>query len=122
MYIEVLHDSTGEIAACCCVDTLPVSDGSPLFVMDGAPAGLIQSRANIDTATAMEIENACRERAVVGSDGEPRIDKIDRAEYVMANFIVDLSADHALPEGVELARGMRLMGLKRRKGGGGGDE
>lgn len=122
MYIEVLHDPTGEIMACYCVDTLPVSDGSPLFVMDDAPGGWIQSRVNIDTVTAMEIECACRDRAVGGAGGEPRIERTDRAEYVMANFTVDLSAEHALPEGVSLAGGMKMRGLKRRNAGGGVDE
>lgn len=115
MYIETLHDPAGEIQACYCVDTLPALEGSPLFSVEGAPAGLEQARVNIDTLTAMEIDSACSPvHATDPVSGLPVIKGTDRARYIMDSFRVDTTASHATGPGVRLPAGMKMRGLVRK--------
>lgn len=90
MYIEVLHDENGSIIACYCADTLPVAPGAAALSFAGVPHGLAHARLNIDTLTAMEIENASGPRAVIDqATGQPRVEEMDRTRYIMENFCVD---------------------------------
>lgn len=117
MYIEVVHDDQGNILACYCADTLPVKDGSPLVEFSNLPSGTEQSRINIDTITAMEIEEACSERAVINpGTGQPEIVKgPDRSEYVRQRFIVDKGRNLALGKSLRaLPPGMAMRGLVKK--------
>ena len=116
MYIEVLHDAQGNITACYCADTLPVSDGSPLFIVQGGiPAGLEQSRVNIDTLTAMEIDAACGQKAVIdAATGQPKIVCIDRSQYIIQTYKVDLSSEITPPAGVNMPPGMKVKKFVRK--------
>lgn len=109
MYIEVIHDSEGEVVACYCADTLPSTDGEPLFKVKGMkdsegvfhhglPPGLEQARVNIDTAVAMEIESS----------------GVERNDYVAANFRVDTKREIPTPPGVRLPEGFTLRGIARK--------
>ncbi len=95
MYIEVIHDAQGNITHCYCADTLPENNGSPLFsVGGGLPVGHEQARLNIDTLTAMEIEDACGIQAVMNPiTNQPEIKRIDRAEHIVRTFKVDTTLD-----------------------------
>lgn len=114
MYIEVLHDPAGNIVSCYCADTLPVESGSPFFRIEGGtPAGYEHSRINIDTVVAMEIENSCGLKAVIDpATLEPAIVNVDRADYVMKTFKVDVNAEVYARADV-LPEGMRMRALKR---------
>jgi hypothetical protein len=117
MFIEVMHDEEGTIQGCYCVDTLPGELASPLFFMDNMPLGWTQARVNIDTLTLMEVEAACRERAVIDPvSGAAGIVSADRAKYIVDNFTVDLSMEYAVPAGVELPAGFNVRGLLRVRG------
>jgi hypothetical protein len=108
MYIEVLYDDTGNILACYCADTLPSGQGAPILAFTGVPLGLTHARLNIDTLTAMEIENGSGPRAVIDQvTGLPRIEETDRTRYVMDNFEVDPA--QAVAQG-----GVSLMGIRRK--------
>ena len=115
MYIEVLHDAQGNIAACWCADTLPEKNNEPLFVAEGGlPAGHEQARLNIDTLTAMEIEAASGHKAVVDPQtGQPKIVNIDRTQYIMQAFKADVTRDITLPAGVDLPVAMKVRGIIR---------
>lgn len=90
MYIEVLYDDNGRIMACYCADTLPVSPGTAALAFTGVPQGLTHARLNIDTLTAMEIENGSGPRAFVDpATGQARIEEMDRTRYIMDNFDID---------------------------------
>lgn len=90
MYVEILHDEFGRIKACYCSDTLPVEPGAPILSFSGVPQGLSHARVNIDTLTAIEIENGSRPRAVIDpSTGQPRIEEVDRARFVIDNYEVE---------------------------------
>lgn len=112
MYIEVVHDQTGNIAACYCADTLPVDQAAPLFRIEGGlPAGYEQARVNIDTLTAMEIERACGLKAVIDPVTQaPAIINIERADHVRSLFRVDVSKELS-PPGAALPQGMKMHGL-----------
>lgn len=115
MFIEVLHDSVGNIISCYCSDTLPVSDGSPFAVYSRIPDGCAQARINIDTVTAMEIEAGCGQRAVLDeATGKPVIVNVERSEYIMSNFTVDLSSGSRVPAAVNMPAGMKMLGLVRK--------
>lgn len=116
MYIEVLHDSHGNIAACWCADTLPRNNGSFMFsVQGGVPAGYEQARINIDTVTAMEIEAASGQKAVMDiSTGQPGIINVDRAEHVMQAFKADVTREITPPAGALLPAGMKIRGIIRK--------
>lgn len=104
MYIEVLHDGLGRIKACYCSDTLPIEQASPMLSFAGVPEGLTHARLNIDTLTAMEIEAGSRPRAVIDpATGQPRIEEVDRARFVIDNYEVDLAELSVMPGGVGLA-------------------
>lgn len=104
MYIEVLHDELGSIKACYCSDTLPVEPAAPILSFTGVPHGLNHARLNIDTLTAIEIESGSRPRAVMDqSTGQPRIEEVDRARFVIDNYEVDLSKPLDAFGGVSLA-------------------
>lgn len=110
MYIEVLHDELGSIKACYCSDTLPVEPGSLILSFTGVPQGLSHARLNIDTLTAMDIENGSRPRAVIDqATGQPRIEEVDRARFVMDNYEVDLSQAAGVIQG-----GLSLKGIRRK--------
>lgn len=108
MYIEVVHDTTGNIVTCYCADTLPVSEGEPIFtVQGGLPEGFEQARINLDTLTAMEIEAACGQRAVV-EDGQPKIVTIERSVYVAQNYRVDVETVITPPAGLSIPAGIKI--------------
>lgn len=107
MYIEVLHDNSGRIMACYCADTLPVERGAILAFI-GVPQGLEHARLNIDTLTAMEIENGSGPKAVIDqANGQPMIAEADRTRYIMDNFEVDLSR-------TDVMGGVCLKGVRRK--------
>jgi|GEM_PF-6760002 hypothetical protein len=107
MYIEVLHDNAGRIMACYCADTLPSGQGAVLS-FTGVPQGFEHARLNIDTLTAMEIENCSGPKAVIDpANGQPVIEETDRTRYVMDNFEVDLSRTDVLG-------GVSLRGVRRK--------
>lgn len=108
MYIEVIYDRSGSIKACCCADTLPTGGGA-MFRRGNPDDSLTHARVNVDTLTAIEIEESSGAKAVVGTDGRPRVVHVERAAYIMENFEVDLLADAG-------AEGFRRI---RRKAGGG---
>lgn len=117
MYIEVVHDNQGNILGCYCSDTLPVKDGSPLVEYSNLPAGTEQTRINIDTITAMEIEEACSEKAVINAvTGQPEIVKgPERAEYIRQKFTVDKGRDYAQGKALRaLPPGMAMRGLVKK--------
>ena len=108
MYIEVLHDNSGNIMACYCSDTLPGDPASPMLAFTGIPQGLNHARLNIDTLTAMEIESKSGPRAVIDqATGQARIEEADRTRFVMDNFTIDF-----LNSGVY--EGLSFMGVKRK--------
>lgn len=116
MYIEVVHDAEGNITHCYVADTLPVQDGSPLFTVEGGlPVGEEQARINIDTMTAMEIDGACGDKAVLDPvTGEPKIVSIERAQYITENYIVDTSAVITPPVEAKIPTGMKVKGLVKK--------
>lgn len=116
MYIEVLHDALGNITACYCVDTLPVADGSALFVMkNGVPAGFEHARINLDTLTAMEIDSASGQKAVIDpATGSPKLVTVDRAEYIMKTFKVDVTQAVTLPASLAMPANMKVRVLARK--------
>lgn len=108
MYIEVLHDDTGNIMACYCADTLPAGQAEAMLTFTGIPQGLTHARLNIDTLTAVEIESGSGPRAVIDPvTGQPRIEETDRTRYVMDNFEVDLA--QAAAQG-----GVSFKGIRRK--------
>ncbi|MBI5902740.1 MAG: hypothetical protein HZB84_04555 [Deltaproteobacteria bacterium] len=116
MYIEVMHDSHGNITACYCADTLPQNDGAPLFtVHGGGPSGHEQARLNIDTLMAMEIDAASGQKAIINpATGAPEIKNIDRTDYIIQTFKVDTAQEITPPAGVSIPAGMKVRGLLRR--------
>jgi hypothetical protein len=115
MYIEVLHDALGDIKACYCVDTLPASHGSPLFTMQGGlPLGIEQARINIDTLTAMEIDAGSGQKAVIDEAGKPVLVTVDRTEYIIKTFKVDLNTDITAPGGVAFPMPMKIRLFARK--------
>ena len=110
MYIELLHDNEGNILGCYCADTLPVNSSSPLFTLSEMPLDSEQARVNIDTLTAMEIDQKSGRQAVV-EDGVPKVVEIDRSTYIRANYIVDLSQDLSIGSNVELPEGFKIRAL-----------
>ena len=109
MYIEVLHDAQGNIAACWCADTLPEKNNEPLFVAEGGlPAGHEQARLNIDTLTAMEIDAACGQKAVIdAATGLPVIINVSRSDYIISNYYVDFTTELE-------AHGLKFRGMRRK--------
>ena len=117
MYIEIIHDAQGNIVGCWCADTLPEGGtDQPLVTFEnGLPPGHEQVRINIDTLTAMEIEEACKQKAVVDPvTGEPKIQKLDRAQYIMANYRVDMTQNIPVPAAVKMPAGMQVRILTRK--------
>ncbi len=115
MFIEVLHDTVGNIISCYCSDTLPVADGSPFAVYSLIPDGCAQARINIDTVTAMEIEAGCGQKAVLDEvTGKPVIVNVQRSEYIMSNFMVDLSSEPHTPSAANMPAGMKMLGFVRK--------
>lgn len=114
MFIEVLHDSGGNIMACYCSDTLPAANGSPFAVYSGIPEGCVQARVNIDTITAMEIEDGCGLKAVIDPETrEPVLVRTERPEYIMSNFTVD-TVTELDSSSVLMPSGMKMRGLVRK--------
>lgn len=107
MYAEALYDGSGNIKACYCADTLPLEPSAPMLRFSGVPEGLTHARLNIDTATAMEIEAACRPHAELDQAGSPVIVSFERAGYIMERFAAD-------PVVMIEAEGIILVGLKRK--------
>lgn len=117
MFIEVLHDAKGKILSCFCADTLPEAPGEPLFrAKSELPAGVEQARINIDTVTAMEIDQACGPRPVIdAASGALSISDVHRPQYVIERFLVDTSNEICAPAGVSVPQGIRLRGLLRKQ-------
>lgn len=116
MYIEVVHDAQGNIMHCYCADTLPDRDGEALFtVQGGLPVGQEQARLNIDTLTAMEIDGACGQKAVIDTTtGQPKLIYVDRSQYIIQTYRVDLSSVVTPPSGVNIPPGMKVRGLAKK--------
>lgn len=132
MYIEVVHDDQGNILSCYCADSLPEKGGAPFFEhifdeLDGAgnqtgkktkalPPGLEHVRLNIDTITAMEIEEASGQKAVINpATGLPEIVTIDRTQVIREMFTVDRGRNHAQGKTLRaLPPGMAMRGLTRK--------
>ncbi|TAN59695.1 hypothetical protein EPN18_09990 [bacterium] len=116
MYIELLYDTLGNITACYCVDTLPYKKDAPLFELKGGmPQGAQQARINLDTLTAMEIDAASGQKAVIDPvTGKPALVTVDRAEYIMKTFKVDVNATVTTPPGVVMPAGMKVKTFARR--------
>lgn len=93
MYIEIVHNPAGDIMACYCVDTLPVIDSATLFTFTKKlPDEYTQTRVNIDTVFAMEIDINSGPKAILDNIGQPKIVNVSRAEYIMSNFLADVSS------------------------------
>ncbi|MCC6502322.1 MAG: hypothetical protein IT362_04190 [Deltaproteobacteria bacterium] len=108
MYIEVLHDNSGKIKACYCSDTLPTDPASPILAFTGIPQGLSHARLNIDTLTAIEIENGSVPKAVIDqATGQARIEEADRTRFVMDNFEADLTLS-------VIVSGVSFVGVRRK--------
>lgn len=116
MYIEVVHDALGNIMHCYCADTLPAMDGDALFtVQGGLPEGQEQARINIDTLTAMEIDGACGQKAVIDpATGQPKLIYVDRSQYIIQTYRVDLSSEITPPTGVNIPPGMKVHCLAKK--------
>lgn len=114
MYIEVMHDSDGNILSSYCADTLPVKEGAPLFYVPGGLHGLEQARVCIDTLTAMEIDQACGQKAVIDPvTNEAKIINIDKADYVIENYRINMGEEVIPPPGI-IPQGMKMRGLVRK--------
>ena len=114
MYIEVELNTAGDITACWVADTLPKAGGDkPLVIYgEGLPAGHEMVRASVDTVTAMAIEEACKEQAVIDPvTKKPKIQQLDRAEYIVNNFRVDMAKNIHIPASIKLPKGMKMRGL-----------
>lgn len=114
MYIEVLHDMDGVITGCYCADTLPLNTGAPFFTMSMLPAGSEQSRINIDTLMAMEIDAASGQKAVIDATGKPVIVMVTREEYIVKNYTVDVKNVIVAPVGLALPSGMNVRSLLKK--------
>lgn len=115
MFIEVLHDSNGNIMACYCADTLPIQSSLPLVRYEQIPSGCEQARINIDTVTAMEVEVGSGDNAVIDPvTQQPVLIHTDRAEYIMNHFKADLTLEITPPQGISLPLGMKIRGLERK--------
>ena len=116
MYIEVIHDANGKIEHCYCTDTLPVDSGVKLFEVRGnLTPGYEQARINIDTLTAMEIDTASGQKAVIDPvTGQPKIIRVDRCEYIMNTFDIDMTAEITPPAGVQIPEGLKMKSLVRK--------
>jgi hypothetical protein len=79
-----------------------------MLTFTGIPQGLTHARLNIETLTAVEIENESGPKAVIDPvTGQPRIEEMDRTRYVMDNFEVDLA--QAAEKG-----GVSFKGIRRK--------
>lgn len=115
MYIEVVHDQAGEIKLCYCVDTLPTDASKPYVIFkDGVPSGYEQSRINIDTLIAMEIDAASGQKAVLNAQGQAEMVTVERSQYICNTFKVDVSGEIIPPAGVQLPPGMKMRTLLRK--------
>mgnify|MGYP001565054526 CR=1 FL=1 len=102
MYIEVICDAQGGIIGCWQSDLLPETNGEPLVTFkDGLPPACSQSRINIDTMTAMEI------------DAESKRTGVDRAEYIRRTFKVNINKEITIPLGVVL-KGINIKEFTRK--------
>lgn len=114
MYIEVLHDKNGVITACYCADTLPVNAGAPLFTISNLPTDMKQARINIDTLTAMEIDAASGQKAVIDATGKPIIMTVSREEHIIKNYVVDVGNVIITPAGLVMPAGMDVRLLVKK--------
>lgn len=118
MYIEVIHDAQGNIIQCYQMDVLPASNGTPFFTSaNGIPANCEQARINIDTLTSMEIEEESGFKAVINSNtGLAEIKRIDRTEYIIQTFKVDVIGPAKVPVKPlkNIPVGMKVKGLVRK--------
>jgi len=109
MYIEALHDSEGNILGCYCADTLPINSKKPLFTLSEMPANTEQARINIDTLTAMEIDQKSGNQPVI-EDGAAKIVEVDRSTYIRENYLIDMSQEIPAPN-IELPEGFKMRAL-----------
>lgn len=116
MFIEVTHDAAGNIdnRGCWAANTLPEGGGAaPLALIAQLPEGLSQARINIDTLTAMEIDQNCGQKARI-VNGEAKIVFVSYAEYISQNYRVDVSQEVPVPAGVKIPVGMKMRGLVKK--------
>lgn len=116
MYIEVEHDKDGNLVGQIrCDDTLPINPQGKFFEREGGlPAGLKQARIQLDTLTAMAIEQGCGQKAVINSKGEPEIVFIDRCDFIRQNFKVDMTHEIPIPPGVKFPRELGMRSLVKK--------
>lgn len=114
MFIEVAHDSTGNIVGCWAANTLPEGGGdTPLASVSNLPVGTEQCRINIDTLTVMEIDQNCGQKAVIVG-GAPKIVFVSYSEYISQNYRVDMSQEIPVPAGISTPAGMKMRMLVRK--------
>ena len=110
MYIEILHDEQGNILGCYCVDTLPINLKKPLFTLSENPLNSEQARVNIDTLTAMEINQKSGQQAIV-ENGVPEIIEVDRTVYIRENYLIDMNNEIIPDSSIELPEGFKIRAL-----------
>lgn len=111
MFIEVVHNAGGDILSCWVANTLPEGGGdTPLVSVSQLPDGMAQARINIDTLTAMEIDQKCGQKAII-ENGQAKIVFIPHAQYIAQNFKVDVTKETPIPIDVTIPAGMKVRGL-----------
>lgn len=111
MFVEVVHNPEGDIIGCWAANTLPEGgEEAPLVAVSQLPEGCSQARINIDTLTAMEIDQNCGQKARI-VNGEPRIVFVSYSEYISQLYRVDVSQEVQIPAGVKVPAGMKMRGL-----------
>jgi len=113
MFIEVIHNEKGDIISCWAANTLPEGGGdAPLASGAQLSAGTAQARINIDTLTAMEIDQKCGQKAII-VNGAAKIVFIPYAQYIAQNFKVDVTKEVPIPIDVTIPAGMKVRVLIR---------
>lgn len=92
MYIEILNDLEGNIKICYVSDSLPQKTGDMFFKMYPLPEKHEQSRIELTTQEAMEIDANTGQRAKI-INGEAQIVNVDRSEYIRENYKIDMSVE-----------------------------
>lgn len=114
MYCEIEVDATGKTVGCWLADTIPDAGADHPLVrhVNGLPVGHEQIRINIDTLLAMEIEEACKLKAVIDEEtGKPVMRQMDRAAYVAKNFRVNRTKSIPIPAHIKMPAGMKMREL-----------
>ena len=81
----------------------------PFFTVSDQTENTEQARINIDTLTAMLIDQKSGKQAII-KEGVARMVDVDRASYIVQNYLVDISQEIASP-GIELPEGFKMRAL-----------